>query len=208
MVEYKNSYHSSLSKGSLGNNLLLTNTDEFINKDYSYKRRIGRVCTVANRPNNKFNKVIVPYDFDKKKYIIKLKEIEFYEHTHYLKEKLDYFCNLKVFHIEGSYEPSSCEKFLIFLLYVVIVLIIAYVFFTIATIFSYNPFIIYLALVWLKKGYLKIKVFKFILLEKWKIKKINKVLQKENLSEFCSKNKLKWILGQSGYWIEIQKLVE
>ena len=50
-------------------------------------------------------------------------------------------------------------------------------------------------------------MFKFILLEKWKIIEINQILEKENNSEFCIENKLKWKLGQSGYWIEIQKLI-
>jgi hypothetical protein len=208
MVEFKNSYHSSLSKGSFGANFLLSNNEEAINKEYSYKRRIGRIVTVANNRTNKFNKVIIPYDFDKKKYIIKLKEIEFYEHKNYLKDSLDYFCNLNVFNIDNSYEPTKCERFLIILLYSVIVMVIAYVLIIIATLFSYNPLIIYTAINWLKKGYQRIQVIKFVLLEKWKIKQMNKVLEKENSTEFCTNNKLKWLLGQSGYWIEIQKLVE
>jgi hypothetical protein len=208
MVEFKNSYHSSLSANDKSlNGMLLSHSEEVLNKDYSYKRRMERICTVGRPNNNRFQKVIVPYDFDKKKYILKVKEIEFYEHKKYLIEKLDYFCNLQVFHIDNKYEPKCLQKSLLILVYLIIVLIIAYVLFVIATLFSYNPLIIYTALKWLKKGYLRIQVFKFILLEKWKIKEMNKVLEKENKSEFCNQNKLKWQLGQSGYWIEIQKLI-
>jgi hypothetical protein len=208
MVEFKNSYHSGLSRNSLGADYLLTTNEEAINKEYSYTRRIGRIVTVANNRSNKFNKVIIPYDFDKKKYIIKLKELEFYEHKNYLKEKLDHFCNLNMFQIESNYEPTRCEELLIVMLYSVIVMIIAYVLFIVATLFSYNPLILYTAFNWIKKGYMRVRVYRFVLLEKWKIKRMNTVLQNENNTDFCTNNKLKWILGQSGYWIEIQKLVE
>ena len=46
------------------------------------------------------------------------------------------------------------------------------------------------------------------MLEKWKIRAMNIILKNENNADFCTKNKLKWILGQSGYWIEVQKLLE
>jgi hypothetical protein len=215
MVEFKNSYTSNISfneKNSLNapSTLLVSENTDNINKDYSYARRIGRVVTVNDRAimNNKFHKVIIPYDFDKKKYIIKMKEIEFYEHKNYFIRKLDYFCNMKVFNIDNQYEPTCCEKFIFFLVYLIIGLIVAYVLFTIATLFSYNLFVLYTALNWFRKGFLRIRVYQFVLMEKWKIKAINKVLYEENRSEFCTKNKLKWILGQSGYWIEIQKLLE
>jgi hypothetical protein len=198
MIEFKNDY-VSIEKS-------INATDS--NNDDIYQKRINRIYTLGIRTCTKYNKVIIPYDFDKKKYIIKLKDIEFYEHKTYLIQKIDNFCNLQAFHIDERYKPNSFEKLYIIILYLGIVLLIAYFLFIIATLFSYNPLVIYTAFTWLRKGYLRVQVCKFVLLEKWKIKKMNKVLESENKAIFCKENKLKWQLGQSGYWIEIQKLIE
>ena len=48
-------------------------------------------------------------------------------------------------------------------------------------------------------------MIQFIFLEKFKITEIKKKLQIENNTKICEQNKVKWILGQSGYWLELQK---
>jgi hypothetical protein len=58
------------------------------------------------------------------------------------------------------------------------------------------------------KVYKSIKMLKFIFLEKSKIKEVHKILNKENVTDFCRENKIRWILGQSGYWLEVQKSIE
>lgn len=44
-----------------------------------------------------------------------------------------------------------------------------------------------------------------MLLEKFKISKIQKLISRENSSEFCIQNKLEWKYGENGYWLETNK---
>jgi hypothetical protein len=174
-----------------------------------YRRRAARICTINVRPtkDNKFYKVIVPYNFDKKTYFIKRSEIEFWENKHYLIDKLDKFCSMPIFDIEKQYQAVGYQKFLMYLPVVIICIILLYVVMIITVLFSFNSILLYTLYSWIRKGFNKLQMFKFILLEKWKIKEMNKLLEKENESEFCIDNKLQWKLGQSGYWLEIQKLI-
>jgi hypothetical protein len=183
--------------------------EEDYEKEYKYRGRIGRICTINANPSkeNKFYKVIIPYNFDKKKYTIKKKEIAFWENKNYLLDKLEKFCNIPAFNIEKEYQATKLQKFTMYLPVVFICLILIYIVLVLAALFSFNPILLYTLYSWIKKGFHKLQMFKFILLEKWKIVEINKILEKENYSEFCIENKLKWKLGQSGYWIEIQKLI-
>ena len=51
-------------------------------------------------------------------------------------------------------------------------------------------------------------MFRFIILEKYKMSEILKNIKNENLSKNCQEKKIQWTVGQSGYWLEIQKLVD
>lgn len=179
-------------------------------KEAYHPMRSGRACTLNIHPtkNNLFSKVIIPYNFEKKQYWINQKELQFYENRKYLLDKLAYFCSKPVFYIENPYEPNASQKILLFLPIIALFFIALYMSVVLVTIFSFNPVVIYTLYSWTLKGYNSIQLFKFILMEKFKIKAMNKLLKEENESQECIDNKLKWMLGQSGYWIEIQKLVE
>jgi hypothetical protein len=179
-------------------------------KDYNYERRMGRQFSINVHPSkdNKFYKVIIPYNFEKKQYTIKRKEIEFYENKNYLLERLGYFCRIPAFNIESKFKPHSMQNISIYLPIIGISVLFLYLAFVSFTIFAFNPVIIYTVFNWGKKGYNFAQIWKFKKLENYKIEEIKKILEKENSSNFCIDNKLKWILGQSGYWIEIQKLLE
>jgi hypothetical protein len=174
------------------------------------QRRMGRQFSINVHPSkdNKFYKVIIPYNFEKKKYTIRRKEIAFYENKQYLFDKLKFFCSQPAFDIEHQYKPKGAEKLYIYLPAIFLFMIIIYVSLVFITWFAFNPVVIYTLYSWGRKIFEWLRMFKFVLLEKFKMKLINKLLDEENNSEFCVQNKLRWILGQSGYWIEIQKLIE
>lgn len=52
------------------------------------------------------------------------------------------------------------------------------------------------------------KKIELFLLEKIKKQEINNILNYENNSQFCKENNLKWTIGQSCYWLELQKILK
>jgi hypothetical protein len=192
-----------------------TDRDKESNNDpqsLGYCGRLARQVTVNARPrspiDNKFYKVIIPYNFDKKKYIINKKEIEFYENKKYLTEKLRQFNLNEKFDIEKDYIPSNKQKFCLYVPTILLSIIALYISIVTSAFMSFNIVVMFTIGTWLRKGYNSLQMFKFILLEKFKIKAIHSLLDQENNTEFCVEKKLRWILGQSGYWIEVQKLIE
>ena len=198
----------------------LNNDENFLNtgddrsscgpQSSGYRGRIARQVTVkVHRPkDNNFYKVIIPYNFDKKRYLINEKEIEFYENKKYLMEKLTIFNETDSFQIEKDYSPKPLQKLCLYVPTILLCIIFLYLGIVLSAFFSFNIVVMVMLGIWMRKGYNSLQMFKFILLEKFKIKDIHKILNEENTTSFCSNNKLRWILGQSGYWLEIQKLVE
>jgi hypothetical protein len=179
-------------------------------KEYRYQRRIGRQFSINCHPtkDNKFYKVIIPYNFDLRKYWISKKEIEFYENKMYLEKKLVEFNDNPAFNIDKLFEPKLKLKICLYVPTIFLSLIVIYLALILIAFFSFNPIILYTVSTWIKKGFNSLKMFKFLLFEKFKIKEIHNILKEENNSKFCAENKLKWILGKSGYWLEVQKLME
>lgn len=178
-------------------------------RETRFQRRENRQYSINCRPNhdNDLNKVIIPYNFDKKQYLIQASEIEFYEKKNYLQDTLKRFNSLDSFKIEKKYEASKLQKLGMYTPTIIIFLIYIYLSVIVLTLFSFNPVLIYSIFIWGKKIFHYISMIQFIILEKFKIKEIKKTLEFENISKICKDNKLRWILGQSGYWLELQKIV-
>ena len=178
-------------------------------RETRFQRRENRQYSINCRPNhdNDLNKVIIPYNFDKKQYLIQASEIEFYEKKNYLLDTLKRFNNLDSFKIEKKYEASKLQKLGMYTPTIIIFLIYIYLSVIVLTLFSFNPVLIYSIFIWGKKIFHYISMVQFIILEKFKIKEIKNTLEFENISKNCRDNKLRWILGQSGYWLELQKIV-
>ena len=183
---------------------------DLTDKEYQYQRRMGRQFSINCHPtkDNKFYKVIIPYNFDLKKYWINKKEIEFYENKKYLEKKLMELNDNPAFNIDKIFEPKFRQKLCLYMPTVLFSIIIFYLALIFIAFFSFNPIIIFTVFTWFQKGFSSLQMFKFILFEKFKIKEIHKILNEENESSFCVEQKLKWILGKSGYWLEVQKLIE
>ncbi len=178
--------------------------------NYNLERRMGRECSINVQPSkdNKFYKLIIPYNFEEKIYLITDKEIEFYEHNDYLVNKLKVFNSNTVFDIESSFKAKGFRKIKLFLLFVIILAILIYISLIIITLFCFNPIVIYTLFSWNRKAYNSLRMFKFILLEKYKMMEIKRNIDNENLSKDCQDKKIKWAVGQSGYWLEIQKIID
>jgi hypothetical protein len=191
-------------------NNLIDDSGDPSERDYKFQRRMGRQFSINCRPtqDNKFYKVIIPYNFDLKKYWINKKEIEFYENKRYLEKKLVELNDNPTFNIDKIFEPRMGQKLCLYLPTIFLAILTAYLALILIAFFSFNPVIIYTIISWFVKGLKSLMMFKFILFEKFKIKEIHKILDEENKSPFCVEHKLKWILGMSGYWLEVQKLIE
>lgn len=189
------------------NNKLFKRENSYFNTSVA-QRRIGRSYSVnyMNFKNNLY-KVIIPYDFDKNRYVINQKDIEFYENKEYVLDTLETLCENPLFNIEQKLKLEGCKKFLYYLPYILVLITLVYIFlFIIFTVFL-NPAIIFIMIYVVKKLHKSFKMMRFIFREKLKMKKINQELDKENNTTFCKDHKIKWVLGQSGYWIEVIKLV-
>ena len=179
--------------------------------EYRYERRIAEPTpsSINFFQTDKFNKVIIPYNFEKKKYTIKSKDIEFYESKEYLKSKLEEYNKNPNFDIDRTYSPKSCcERIKIFFPIIFIMIILLYAGFIFTLLSGFNPIVIYSLYSYIKKAYNSLNMFKFILLEKFKMNRIRGIISNENKSKICKSIKITWKIGRSGYWIEVQKNID
>lgn len=192
---------------NLSNDITINTSFQQNLRETRFQRRENRNYSINCRPNhdNDLNKVIIPYNFDKKKYQIQESEIEFYEKKNYLLETLRKFNELDSFKIEKKFKASKLQKFCMYTPAILIILLLIYLSIIILTLFSFNPVLIYTIYTCGRKFFHYLNMIQFIFLEKFKITEIKKKLQIENNTKICEQNKVKWILGQSGYWLELQK---
>ena len=196
------------------NESLINNDDKFYrfyrNRNSKFQRRETKKYSQAERSIfvNDLNKVIIPYNFKEKKYDIDKNEIEFYQKKVYLLDKLSFFNSKKVFKFQEKYTPNLFQNILIIFFDVIIFLFITYLSLIILTLFSFNLVFFYLLYVGYKKIFHLMKKIESFLLEKIKKKEIKNILNCENNSKFCKENNLKWTIGQSCYWLELQKILK
>jgi hypothetical protein len=172
---------------------------------YIYERRRGNNTSNFFR-YDRFDKVIIPYNFENKKYEIRYKDIEFYENKIYIIEKLEEFNQNPYFDIDKKYKPKNClEIFLInFPMYFILTILIYFgCVFTFLS--SFNLIVIYTLYSYIKKAYNSLEMLQFILLEKWKINNISLIISNENKTDNCISKEITWKIGTSGYWMEVQK---
>ncbi len=196
------------------NDFLINNDDKFYrfyrNRNSKFQRRETKKYSQAERSIfvNDLNKVIIPYNFKEKKYDIDKNEIEFYQKKVYLLDKLSFFNSKKVFKFQEKYTPNLFQKILIIFFDVSIFLFIIYLSLIILTLFSFNLVLFYLLFIGYKKIFHLMNKIESFLLEKLKKNEINNILNYENNSKFCKDNNLKWTIGQSCYWLELQKILK
>jgi len=174
------------------------------NAEYPYRPR--QITVYYQKYNNNLYKILIPYDFELKRYFAKKEEISFYDHKDYLIEKLDEFCKNEVFNIEKKIIPKGCwQRFVIHLPKFLFFLVYLYVFIFISLLTFFNPAILTILYFIMQKIYKSLKIIRFVKYEKLKMKEIENLLEIENQTQFCKDNGIKWILGQSGYWLEVKK---
>ena len=160
-----------------------------------------------NKPKN-FDKIIISYNFKKNNYYITDKELEGYENKEFLLNTLYNFNNQTIFKYDSPYNPTCCERILFLVPIIIIVLIIIYLLYVLTIICTLNPLIIYLDYLILRIVFILIKKLKNNLNEKFKKKAINKVINDINESEYCITHHIKFNVGLSGYWLELEKILK
>ena len=179
------------------------------NIDFKQPRRPRQVTVYYQRYSNDHYKILIPYDFEEKRYYAKPEDIDFYDHKDYLLAKLNEFCQNPVFDIEKKIIPKGIwQKFIIHLPKFLFFFISIYIFIFIALLTFFNPAILTILYFIIRKVYQSLKIIRFVKYEKLKMKEIVNILEKENNSKMCIDNKIKWVLGQSGYWLEIVRKEE
>jgi hypothetical protein len=176
--------------------------------DYLNHRRQREPDSTDNQffPTDKFNKVIIPYSFENKKYEIKSNDIEFYENKDYLITKLAEYNNNPNFDIEKKYSPRHCLEWIkIYFPICFIMVILLYVGLIFTLLSCFNPIVIYTLYSYIKKAYNSLNMFKFILLEKFKMNTLSQIISRENNTKICISKTITWKIGRSGYWMEVQK---
>jgi len=143
----------------------------------------------------------------KNEYFVKKEEIEFYEYKDYVLATLAKFCSDPVFGVGKKYKAHGLRKFCLFIPNFFLIIFIVYVLIFTACLTYCNPAILFITFIILHKTYSSLKIMRFVLKEKMKMREIKKKLEMENNSDFCTSKKINWILGQSGYWMELVKNV-
>ena len=175
------------------NNLIISNNLKNKNVESAYKKAY-------------FDKIIIPYNFKKNSYSIPDEEIEGYENKEFVLNTLHNYNTQQLFKFDSSYGPSFCERILFLIISLLIILIILYIVLFLLFIFLFNPLVIYISYKFLDSIIFLIKGYKNTLYEKLKKKAINKKLEETNNSKYCKEHKIRWSLGVSGYWLEVEKI--
>ena len=160
-----------------------------------------------NKPKN-FEKIIISYNFKKNNYYITDKELEGYENKEFLLNTLYNFNNQEIFKYDSPYIPTCCERILFLVPVIILVCIIIYILYLLTIICTLNPLIIYLDYLILKIIFKLIIKFKNNLNEKFKKKAINKIIDDTNESDYCIIHQIKFKLGPSGYWLQLEKIMK
>ena len=166
---------------------------------------------INDAPNIKekqFDRIIISYNFKKNNYFIADSELEGYEHKEYLLNTLYHFNNQPLFKFDSLYSPTCSERMIFLIPVIIIVLLIIYFLYVLTIICTLNPLIIYISYLCIKIVFIFIKKWKNNLYEKFKKKAIDKVIDETNNSLSCQSHKIKFKLGLSGYWLEVEKTME
>ena len=153
------------------------------------------------------NKIMIPYDFDNNRYVIKENDIKFYENKEYVLKTLKIFEDNPLFNIEKKLNPQGCcKKFIfVYLPTLIVFLIYFYITFLLAVYTFFNIGVLYYCFVVGISLNNFIKILKYSFYDKFKVGQINKILNAENKSDECIQNKIKWQLGDSSYFLEVIK---
>lgn len=174
----------------------------------------------TNFSNNTFFKLLIPYNSESNQFQLDISDsiiekISNYPIVNYLNTKLHYFNNenkcFQVYNKENTtyynfYTRSFLIKTIQVLLIILLHLTLLYLSLCLLYLLFFNFFIIYLSIeINIKANYI---IRKFI--TNWNFTnnfdKINDILDKENKCEFCLEWNLEWKLGESGYWLEFNRL--
>lgn len=206
----------SASEGLDRSNITFDNPRQSINRNsgggdsenhesYVYERRRENNSSIFILRNT-FDKVIIPYNFEKKKYEIRIKDIEFYEHKDYIIYKLEEYNNDPNFDFDKIHLTKNClEWFKVNWPVILIMLILLYFAFLFLLLANLNPIVLYTLYSYLEKACKCLNMIKFIIVEKMKMKKLNTIILNENKSDNCIYKGINWKIGTSGYWMEVKK---
>ena len=160
----------------------------------------------SNNTKKNFDKIIIPYNFKKNIYTIPDNEIDGYENKEFLLNTLYSYNNQKLFKFDSRYRPNCCERIIFLFLFLIIILIILYGLSFLLIMFLFNPLVLYFSYKFLSIVFYGMKAYKKHLYEKLKIKAIKKKLAQTNKSKYCKEHNIRWKMGVSRYWLEIEKI--
>ena len=162
---------------------------------------------IYNDKPKKFERIIISYNFKKNNYYIDNEEIEGYEHKEFLLNTLHNFNNQAIFKFDSPYDPTFCERMIFLIPIIIVFIILIYVLYILAILCTLNPLIFYIAYLCIKKFFGIIKKVRNSFYEKFKKKAINKEIKETNNSDYCKKHNIRFKLGLSGYWLELEKFM-
>ena len=158
-----------------------------------------------NEETKKFSKIIISYNFKKNNYFISNSELEGYKHKEFLLNTLYNYNNQALFKFDSPYNPSCSERLIFLIPIIIIILIIIYILYVLTIICTLNPLIIYISYLCLKIAFGLVGRVKNRVYEKYKKKAINKIIDDTNNSNYCKINNIQFVLGLSGYWLELKE---
>ena len=166
------------------------------------------INSIPSKKEKKFDRIIISYNFKKNNYFIEDYELEGYENKEFLLNTLHNFNSQSIFKYDSPYIPTIGERMIFLIPVILLIFILVYIIYILAIISTLNPTIIYILYLCLRLILTLIKKFKNHLNEKFKKKAINKVINDTNESEYCKAHHIKFKLGLSGYWLELESIMK
>ena len=166
-----------------------------------------RKYTLNVKPSTdqKFLRVLIPFDLEIKKFYLPPEELEIYDVKDYIQQTIDRFNTSPEFRIHEDYQGHGIARFLSWILFLIIHLLFGYLNLCLLML-TYGNIIL---IVILFKLHVNFQTFVSNIFKNYynknQLKCIKDILIKENETEYCTYRKYTWSLGEVGYWLEMRK---
>lgn len=186
------------------------NSEITLDNDYTqfsslYMRKRNYTLNVRPTTDQKFLRILIPFDLDLKRFYLSPDELSIYDVKEYIQQTIDKFNSMEEFKIHIDYKAKGINFIFNTLVLLITNLVVFYILVCICSATFFNIVVI----IYLVNTQILIhKILKGIFKNynnKIQKQKIKNILEIENNSEYCKYRKYNWILGEVCYWLEMKK---
>lgn len=195
------------SRHKISESINISKSGSIYNSAEQFKKR-KYTLNVRPSEDNKYLKILIPFDLEQKKFFISKEELEIYDIKDYIQRTINKFNSMEEFHIHEDYKGTTFALMLKWFLILIFHICIGYCNVCLLQMGCFNiVFFAFLLNIHYLFNILVLNIFRRYF-NKVQLKRLRSILNKENETEYCKRRKYTWDLGESGYWIQMNKSLE